>query len=301
MRKFEYQQINSDHTLLFKHKGNIITILIIYVDDIIVTGNNDLEMTNLQRHLATEFKMKDLGVLRYFLGIEVARSKHRIFLSQRKYVLNLHTETGMLASKPTDTPMDKNHKLCECPDHPDQTPANKERYQRLVGKLIHMSHTRPDIAYAVSVVSQFIHAPTESHMDAVLWILRYLKGALGRGLIFSKNEHLDIKGYKDVDWAGNASDRRSTSGYFTFIGGNLVTWRSKKQTVVSRSSAEVEFRGIAQGITELLWLKNLLSDLEFHQRDCMRLYCDNKALVQITNNLVQHDRTKHVTSLISNN
>ncbi|KAL5804478.1 hypothetical protein ACOSQ3_031278 [Xanthoceras sorbifolium] len=294
MRKFGYQQSNSDHTLFFKHKGGKITILIVYVDDMIVTGNDDLEMTNLQRHLATEFEMKDLGVLRYFLGIEVARSKHGIFLSQRKYVLDLLTETGMLASKPTDTPMDQNHKLCECPDHPDRTPANKERYQRLVGKLIYLSHTRPDIAYAVSVVSQFMHAPTESHMDAVLRILRYLKGAPGRGLMFSKNEHLDIEGYTDADWAGNASDRRSTSGYFTFVGGNLVTWRSKKQTVVSRSSAEAEFRGIAQGITELLWLKNLLSDLRFHQRDCMRLYCDNKASVQIANNPVQHDRTKHV-------
>ncbi|KAL5739715.1 hypothetical protein ACOSP7_028607 [Xanthoceras sorbifolium] len=265
MRKFGYQQSNSDNTLFFKHKGGKITILIVYVDDMIVIGNDDLEMTNLQRHLATEFEMKDLGVLRYFLGIEVARSKHGIFLSQRKYVLDLLTETGMLASKPTDTPMDQNHKLCECPDHPDRTPANKERYQRLVGKLIYLSHTRPDIAYAVSVVSQFMHAPTESHMDAVLRILRYLKGAPGRGLMFSKNEHLDIEGYTDADWAGNASDRRSTSGYFTFVGGNLVTWRSKKQTVVSQSSAEAEFRGIAQGITELLWLKNLLSDLRFHQ------------------------------------
>ncbi|KAK0581627.1 hypothetical protein LWI29_016112 [Acer saccharum] len=294
MRKFGYQQSNSDHTLFFKRKGDKITMLIVYVDDMIVTGNDDLEMTNLQSHLATEFEMKDLGVLRYFLGIEVARSKHGIFLSQRKYVLDLLTETGMLASKPADTLMDQNHKLCECLDHPDQTPANKERYQRLVGKLIYLSHTRPDIAYAVSVVSQFMHAPTESHMDAVLRILRYLKGAPGRGLMFSKNEHLDIEGYTDADWAGNASDQRSTSGYFTFVGGNLVTWRSKKQTVVSRSSAEAEFRGIAQGITELLWLKNLLGDLGFHPKGSMKLYCDNKASVQIANNPVQHDRTKHV-------
>ncbi|KAK0585152.1 hypothetical protein LWI29_024002 [Acer saccharum] len=294
MRRFGYHQSNSDHTLFFKRKGDKITILIVYVDDMIVTGNDDLEMTALQGYLATEFEMKDLGLLRYFLGIEVARSKHGIFLSQRKYVLDLLTETGMLASKPADTPMDQNHKLCECADHPDQTPTNKERYQRLVGKLIYLSHTRPDIAYAVSVVSQFMHAPTESHMNAVLRILRYLKGAPGKGLIFSRHEHLGIEGYTDADWAGNASDRRSTSGYFTFVGDNLVTWRSKKQTVVSRSSAEAEFRGIAQGITELLWLKNLLGDLGFHPKDSMKLYCDNKASAQIANNPIQHDRTKHV-------
>ncbi|KAK0581525.1 hypothetical protein LWI29_014803 [Acer saccharum] len=126
MRKFRYQQSNSDHTLFFKRKDDKITLLIVYVDDMIVTGNDDLEMTNLQSHLATEFEMKDLGVLRYFLGIEVARSKHGIFLSQRKYVLDLLTETEMLASKPADTLMDQNHKLCECPDHPNQTPTQRK-------------------------------------------------------------------------------------------------------------------------------------------------------------------------------
>ncbi|CAL9028637.1 unnamed protein product, partial [Prunus brigantina] len=118
--------------------------------------------------------MKNLGLLKYFLGIEVARSKHGISLSQRKYILDLLSETGMLACKPAATPMEQNHKLGE---NLDRFPTNKERYQKLVGKLIYLSHTRPDIAYAVSVVSQFMHAPNESHMEAVLRILRYLKSA----------------------------------------------------------------------------------------------------------------------------
>ena len=132
----------------------------------------------------------------------------------------------MLDCKPVDTPIEQNHRLGL---FPNQVPTHKERYQRLVGRLIYLSHTCPDIAYAVSVVSQFMHSPSEAHMDAVTRILRYLKMAPGRGLVFSKNGHLNVEGYTDAYWAGSITDRRSTSGYFTVVGGNLVTWRSKKQ------------------------------------------------------------------------
>ena len=154
-------------------------------------------------------------------------------------MLDLLADTEMLACKPVDTPMEMNYKLGQAEN---QTPADKGCYQRLVGKLIYLSHTRPDIAYAVSVVSQFMHSPGEEHMEAVYRILRYLNSAPGRGLLFSKMEDKNIKGYIDSDWAGNQMDRRSTSGYFTFVEGNLVTWRSKKQKVVARSCAEAEYR-----------------------------------------------------------
>jgi hypothetical protein len=238
MRKFGFQQSNSDHTLFLKHRLGKVTALIVYVDDMIVTGDDAEEISRLQEQLSTEFEMKDLGGLKYFLGIEVARSRQGIFLSQRKYVLDLLTEVGLLECKPADTPIVQNHKLGE---YTDQVPANKERYQRLVGKLIYLSHTRPDIAYDVSVVSQFMHCPSEDHMDAVIRILRYLKSSPGKGLMFSKNNQVHVDGYTDADWAGNVSDRKSTSGYFTFVGGNLVTWRSNKQKVVALSSAEAEF------------------------------------------------------------
>ncbi|CAL9021510.1 unnamed protein product, partial [Prunus brigantina] len=222
MKKFGYVQSNSDHILFLKrHKGKL-TALIIYVDDMIVTGDDQAEMQNLQKYLASEFEMKSLGDLKYFLGIEVARSKH------------------------------------------------------------------------VSVVSQFMHSPSEDHMGAVMRILRYLKVTPGKGLMFCKYGHTDVEGYTDADWAGSVTDRRSTSGYFTFVGGNLVTWRSKKQKVVSRSSAEAEYRGMAQGVCELLWLRRLLRDLGFGPQKPMDLYCDNKAAIAIAHNPVQHDRTKHV-------
>ncbi|PRQ41825.1 putative RNA-directed DNA polymerase [Rosa chinensis] len=291
MKAFGYRQSNSDHTLFIRHKAGKLTVLIVYVDDMVVTGDDPVERKALQDYLATEFEMKDLGQLKYFLGIEVARSKEGISLSQRKYVLDLLTETGMLDCQPVETPMEMNHRLGEWKD---QVPTNKSRYQCLVGKLIYLSHTRPDIAYAVGVVSQFMHAPSEDHMNAVYRILRYLKAAPGKGLLFAKKDKLVVEGYTDADWAGSKVDRRSTSGYFTFVGGNLVTWRSKKQKVVARSSAEAEFRGMAHGVCELLWIRHLLKDLGFKNRKTMDLHCDNKAAIEIAHNPVQHDRTKHV-------
>ncbi|RVW62991.1 Retrovirus-related Pol polyprotein from transposon RE1 [Vitis vinifera] len=142
--------------------------------------------------------------------------------------------------------------LARLGEYLDQIPTDKGKYQRLIGKLIYLSHTQPDIAYVTSVVSQFMHCSSEDHMNAVTQILRYLKGTLGKGIMFSKNGHLEITGYTDADWAGNIFDRKSTSGYFTFVGGNLVTWKSKKHKVVALSSAETEFQGIAKGLCELL-------------------------------------------------
>ncbi|CAL9004276.1 unnamed protein product, partial [Prunus brigantina] len=235
--------------------------------------------------------MKDLGVLKYFLGIEVTRSTTSIYLSQSKYVLDLLIETSMLGCAPAETLMVQNHHL---PIYPDQVLTNKERYQRLMGRLIYLSHTRLDIAYAISVVSQFMHSPSEDHLTAVMRILSYLKKAPGRGLIFKKLGHLDAKGYTDANWAGNITDRCSTSGYFTFIGGNLVTWQSKKQNVMARSSAKAEYRGISQGVCELLFLRILLFEIGFPPKKVMELYCNNQVAREIINNPIQHDRTKHV-------
>lgn len=291
MKKYGFQKSNSDHTLFLKHQNGKVTALIVYVDDMIITGNDIEEIAQLQQQLATEFEMKNLGGLKYFLGIEVARSKQGIFLSQRKYILDLLSEVGLLDCKPADTPIVQNHRLGI---YTDQVFTDKGRYQRLVGKLIYLSHTRPDIAYAISVVSQFMHCPSEDHMAAVTRILRYIKSSPGKGLMFSKNNHLKVDSYTNADWAGNLSDRKSTSGYFMFVGGNLVTWRSKKQKVVALSSAEAEFRGMAKGLCELLWLRRLLTEIGFPPPTEMNLFCDNRAAIDISHNPVQHDRTKHV-------
>jgi hypothetical protein len=291
MRAFGYRQSNWDHTLFLKHRDGKVTALIVYVDDMVVTGNDPAEQAALKNYLSTEFEMKDLGSLKYFLGIEVSRCKSGIFLSQRKYVLDLLKETDMTACKPISTPLAEGMKLGI-----DRTQGSidKGRYQRLIGRLMYLGHTRLDLAHALSIISQYMHNPGEQHMSAVMRILSYLKGSPGKGVLFQKNGHFKIECYTDVDWARSTDDRRSTSGYFTFVGGNLVTWRSKKQNVVSRSSAEAEFRGMTLSICELLWLKFLLQDVGVNHSQPMKLFCDNKVAHDIAHNPVQHDRTKHV-------
>ena len=292
MRSFGYHQSNSDHTLFLKKQHGKITALIVYVDDMVVTGNDPDERKAQQSYLSSEFEMKDLGHLKYFLGIEVSRSDKGIFLSQRKYALDLLQETGMSACQPADTPVEEGLKLCV---ETNQVPVNKGRYQRLIGRLMYLAHTRPDLAYALSIVSQFMHNNGEQHMNAVMRILRYLKSAPRKGILFTKNvDCQSVDAYSDADWVGAIDDRRSALGYFTFVGGNLVTWRSKKQNVVTHSSAEAEFKGMTLGICEALWLRLLLMDLGYLPRQPIRLYCDNKAAGDIAHNLVQHDRTKHV-------
>jgi hypothetical protein len=139
-----------------------------------------------------------------------------------------------------------------------------------------------------------MHSPYEEHLEAVYQILRYLKSTPGKGLFFKKDVQRGIEVYTDADWAGSITDRKSTSGYCTYVWGNLVTWRSKKQNVVARSSAEAEFRAMAHGICEGLWLKRVLEELKRPVEVPMKLYCDNKATISIAHNPVQHDRTKHV-------
>nr|GEX54076.1 putative reverse transcriptase, RNA-dependent DNA polymerase [Tanacetum cinerariifolium] len=257
-------------TLAIKRK-NRVTCLIIYVDDMVITGNDEKEIKKLKEGLFAEFEMKDLRNLKYFLGIEVLRSPKGIFICQKKYILDLLAEIGMINCKPADTPMMVNQKLFM---EKKAKLADRNRYQRLVGKLIYLSHTRPDIAHAVGVVSRFMHQPQVAHMNAALRIVRYLKGTAGHGVLFRSNGHLNIQMYTDADWAGDKGNRRSTSGYFSLVGGNLVTWRSKKQKVVSLSSAEAEFRGIAKGLAEALWIRKLVSEIGFPPRGSTQIMCD---------------------------
>ncbi|XP_068331522.1 uncharacterized protein [Pyrus communis] len=265
-------------------------VVLIYVDDLIVTGDNMSEINALKQYLNNKFAIKDLGTLKYFLGIEMAHSHKGFFLNQRKYVMDLLHEAKMTDCKPARTPLDSNLKL---KTHSDPVP-NLSYYQRMVGKLIYLTITRPDISYAVSIVSQFMHSPSMDHLKIVHRVLRYLKGSIGRGILMRNNSHTQISGYTDADWAGNSLDRKSTTGFCTFVGGNLVTWKSKKQSVVARSSAEAEYRAMASTACELIWLKSLLLTLGFPHQQPMSLHCDNQVAMHIASNPVFHERTKHI-------
>ncbi|RVW86032.1 Retrovirus-related Pol polyprotein from transposon RE1 [Vitis vinifera] len=291
MKESGYKQSQGDHTLFIKHSATGgVTALLVYVDDIIVTGNDEREKHEVKQRLATEFEIKELGKLKYFFGIEVAYSTQGIFISQQNYVTDLLAEIGKIGCKPVSIPKDPNHKLGEAKEEPM---VDKRMYQRLVGRLIYLAHTRPDITYSVSVISQFMHDPREPHLQTAYKVLHYLKGNPGKGILFKKNNTLALEAYTDADCVGSLVDRRSTTGYCTFLGGNMVTWRSKKQNVVARSSVESEFRVIAQGLCELLWLKIILDDLRIKWDGPMKLYCD-KSAINIAHNPIQHDRTKYI-------
>ncbi|KAG8481275.1 hypothetical protein CXB51_026107 [Gossypium anomalum] len=262
MTSRHYTQGQADHTLFYKHSDNgKCCILIVYVDDIILTGDDSIEIERLKEFLSLEFQLKDLGNLRYFLGMEVARSKAGISISERKYVLDLLSEVGLLGCKPAETPMEPNLKLGTDKDGEE---VDRGRYQR------------------------------EKHLEAAYRILRYLKGTPGKGLNFKKDVNRSIEVYTDADWAGAVNDRRSTSGYCSYVWGNLVTWRSKKQSVVACSSAESEYRALSHGICEGMWLQRLMGELKLSYTKPITLYCDNQAAVSIAHNPVHHDRTKHV-------
>uniref|UniRef100_A0A2N9ED05 Integrase catalytic domain-containing protein n=1 Tax=Fagus sylvatica TaxID=28930 RepID=A0A2N9ED05_FAGSY len=248
-------------------------------------------IAHVKQSLGKVFDVKDLGALKYFLGIEVARSRHGISLSQRKYTLDLLQDTGMLGCRPASTPMDPNLKLSV---ESGELLSNPSMYQRLVGRLIYLTNTRPDLTFAVSVVSQFMHAPRTSHLDAVHHILRYVKTSPGLGLFYSAGHQSGLSCFTDADYAGSQTDRRSTTGLSTFYGNHLISWKSKKQTVVSRSSAEAEYRAMAQGTCEILWLRSICNELGFMETDSSQLFCDNKSAIMLASDSVLHERSKHI-------
>jgi hypothetical protein len=215
-----FSQSHSDHSLFVQEKGSTLTIVLIYVDDIIITGNNDSAIQDIKLFLQKQFHIKDLGKLKYFLGLEVARSKAGIVISQRKYTLEIIDDVGFLGAKPVDFPMEQNLRLTN-----DQCEIlnDASHYRRLVGRLIYLIITRPDIMYSVNILSQFMHAPRKPHWDAALRVIRYLKNNPGNDLLFSSSSSLQLRAYCDANWANCPMTRRSTSGYCVFLGDSLIS------------------------------------------------------------------------------
>lgn len=293
-----FKRSEADHTLFTSQSAQGIIVVLVYVDDLIISGNDQAGIQETKLFLKSVFDIKDLGELKYFLGIEICRSPEGLFLSQRKYSLDLLTETGKLGSKPAKTPLEDGYKVRrkgekgqDPLDKPFEDPA---QYRRLVGKLIYLTITRPDLCFAVNQVSQHMKEPLVHHWNMVERILRYIKGSPGQGVWMGKNNSTEVVGYCDADYAGDTMDRKSTTGYCTFIGGNLVTWKSKKQKVVSCSSAESEYRAMKKLTNELVWLKALLKDLGIESTSPITMHCDNQAAIHIATNSVFHERTKHI-------
>ena len=244
-----FVQSPADNTLFVRSTSTSFIAVLVYVDDLLIANNDDDSLEQLHALLRSEFKIKDLGPARFFLALEIARNTTGITFSQRKYALDLLADTGFLVSKPCAVPMDPSLPMSKDTGVllPDATP-----YRELIGRLLYLTITRPDITFAVHRLSQFLSAPTDVHMQAAHRILRYLKSNPGQGLFYASDSETCLNAFVDADWATCPDTRRSVTGFCIYIGKSLVSCKSKKQQIVSRSSTEAEYRGMAQVTCELI-------------------------------------------------
>ncbi|XP_047335705.1 uncharacterized mitochondrial protein AtMg00810-like [Impatiens glandulifera] len=287
----DFIESKSDTALFTYHAPQITTYFLVYVDDIILTGNSKSFLTKIIFQLNKLFPVKDLGQLHYFLGMEATRTKDGLFLSQSKYIDDILTRADMIQAKPLHTPVSAGSSLSKHDGDPLSDPF---LYRSIVGALQYLTLTRPELAFAVNRACQFMQTPTSSHWGAVKRILRYLRHTPRHGIFLRPNSQFTLVAYSDADWAGCPNDRRSTTGFCIFLGDNLVSWNSKKQQVVARSSTESEYRALAYTTADLCWIQSLLSELRVSLSSSPVLWCDNIGAAFLLVNPVFHARTKHI-------
>lgn len=280
----------SDSSMFILRSNNDCVVVLVYVDDIIVTGSSDSMLSRFLGKLKEAFPVTDLGDLHYFLGIQVTRSSSGMFLSQSKYAKDILEKWNMQFCKPVSTPVVGN-KLSITEGHPMENPT---LYRQLAGALQYLTITRPDLSFAVNCICQFMHSPTNVHYQAAKRILRYVAGTIDYGLHLSSHNPQDLFAYSDADWAGCPDTRCSTTGMAIYYGNTLVSWASQKQHIVSRSSTEAEYRAVAATVAELTWLHNLTRELGIPLHHKPMLFCDNVSTIYLTANPVYHARTKHL-------
>ncbi|XP_017979696.1 PREDICTED: uncharacterized mitochondrial protein AtMg00810 [Theobroma cacao] len=273
--KYGFKQSNSDYSLFIMktHRGDFIALLV-YVDDILIASTSIQAENDVKGYLSSEFKLKDLRKVKYFLRLEIARSPEGISICQRKYALDLLEEHRLLGTKPASTPIDYNHKLVKSSD--EDKLINATSYRQLIGKLLYLTFSIPDITYAVQVLSQFMDQPGLKHLAAAHRVLRYIKKAPGQGILMKSRNNLKISGYSDSDWIGCPNTRRSVTGYCIFVGDSLISWKSKKQSIVARSSAKAEYRSMVAAYCEIMWLKSLMTDFHIDHPEAVNLYTDSQ-------------------------
>ncbi|XP_071680010.1 uncharacterized protein [Lolium perenne] len=286
-----FQSTRSDASLFVYHQGAATAYLLLYVDDIIPTASSTALLQQITAQLSAEFALKDLGALHYFLGIEVVRTATGFFLHQQKYAHDQLERAGMLNCKPASTPVDTKAKVSAVEGSPVSDAAF---YRFVVGGLQYLTLTRPYLQYVVQQVCLHMHAPRDTHWALVKRILRYIRGTMSMGLTLTASSDTSLVAYSDADWAGCPDTRHSTSGYCVYLGPSLILWSSKRQPTVSRSSAEAEYRAVANAVAECSWLQQLLQELHCPVPKATIAYCDNVSTVYLSANPVHHRRTKHI-------
>ncbi|XP_042978944.1 uncharacterized mitochondrial protein AtMg00810-like [Carya illinoinensis] len=247
---FGFIQSRANYSLFTKQSGHSFLALVVYVDDIVVASNDPQAVSDLKSFVLTKFMIKDLGILKYFLGLEVARNFIGIHLCQHKYALDILHDSDLIGCKPSTTPMDSNLKL------------SKDEGTLLDRQLLYLTITRPDLTFSTHLLSQYMAAPRLPHLQVAYKVLKYVKNSPTQGLFFAASSSRHLTTYCDLNWASCPNTRRSTTGYCVFLGQSLISWKSKKQTTISRNFAEAKYRLMAATSCEIVWLKYLLGDLK---------------------------------------
>ena len=288
-----FQKNTSEHAIYCKGVGTERLVVGVYVDDLVITGSSAGLIAEFKEEMTQLFEMSDLGLLHYYLGIEVKQIKDGISLCQRAYAMKILEKAGMKGCNPCQTPMVTRLKLSKKSEKPT---VDATKYRSLVGSLRYLVHTRPDLAFSVGYVSRFMEEPHEEHMAAVKQILRYVAGTLNRGLFYNRGngEKPLLTGYSDSDYAGDVDERKSTSGIVFFLGDTAISWQSIKQKIVAKSSCEAEYIAVATASCQGVWLSRVLADMLGTAVWAPVLKIDNKSTLSIIKNPVLNDRSKHI-------
>ncbi|XP_074290212.1 uncharacterized protein LOC141616943 [Silene latifolia] len=288
---YGFQHFPHDHSHFSISTADTDLHVLVYVDDLVICGNNPEKIQSFKTYLNQCFHMKDLANLKYFLGLEIARNSTELFVLQRKYALDILKEAGLLGCKPASVPMEPSHQLGTSTAPPLEDP---QPYRLLVGRLVYLTITRPELIYSVHILAQFMNAPRTDHWQAVLQVVRFLKTNPGQGLLFRSNNDLSLHAYCYASYTSCPTTRRSISAYLVFLGSVPISWKTKKQQTVSLSSAESEYRAMAFTLCELKWLKGLLQFLGISHNQPIELFSDSQSALHITRNPVFHERNKHI-------
>jgi hypothetical protein len=286
-----FRKGSADNNLYIKVSQGNILLIEVYVDDIIFGSDDDRLSQKFAKDMHNEFEMSLLGELSFFLGLQIRQSNQGIFISQTKYIREMLKRFGMEDCKPVITPMQTSCKLSK---DDDSKSTDQRQYRSMIDNLLYVTTSRPDVMQAVGQVARFQAAPKESHVLAVKRIFRYLKGTKEFGLWYPKGKDLSLIAYTDADWAGCIDDRRSTSGATFYLGECLVSWLSKKQSSVSLSTTETEYIAATTCCTQVLWMKQTLTDIQVEYDEPIPIYCDNTSAISISKNLVMHSKMKHI-------
>lgn len=288
-----FAKCSVEHAVYRKGSGESLLIVGVYVDDLIICGPSVKEIADFKRKMKQSFDMSDLGLLTYYLGLEVRQTTDEITFCQKAYAAKLVESLNMTGCNPSDTPMEQRIKLVTAEKG---TERDQTKYRSIVGSLRYLVNSRPDICFAVGMVSRFMESPGVDHWAAVKRIVRYVAGTLGYGVRLKKGggTKLSLLGYTDSDCSGDLIKRKSTSGILFLLGMNLITWSSQKQRVVALSSCEAEYVAAALGACQGVWLSMLVADILNRTVQKFRLLIDNKSAIELSKNPVHHDRSKHI-------